>query len=56
MRGEDARTLSFRGRRSRNKVSVGEPAEGSFACSVKLNFDSNVLVSVTSPRFLVDLC
>jgi hypothetical protein len=22
-------TLSFRGRRSRNKVSVGEPAEGS---------------------------
>ena len=24
-------TLSFRGRRSRNKVSVGEPAEGSFA-------------------------
>ena len=23
-------TLSFRGRRSRNKVSVGEPAEGSF--------------------------
>ena len=25
------RTLSFRGRRSRNKVSVGEPAEGSFA-------------------------
>ena len=25
------RTASFRGRRSRNKVSVGEPAEGSFA-------------------------
>eukprot|EP00734_Pompholyxophrys_sp_LG126_P000469 Pompholyxophrys_sp_v1_NODE_207_length_1190_cov_2.464317.p1 type:complete len:102 gc:universal NODE_207_length_1190_cov_2.464317:159-464(+) len=25
-----SRTLSFRGRRSRNKVSVGEPAEGSF--------------------------
>ena len=23
-------TLSLRGRRSRNKVSVGEPAEGSF--------------------------
>ena len=28
---EDTQTLSFRGRRSRNKVSVGEPAEGSFA-------------------------
>ena len=28
--GELSRTLSFRGRRSRNKVSVGEPAEGSF--------------------------
>ena len=27
---ELSRTLSFRGRRSRNKVSVGEPAEGSF--------------------------
>ena len=26
---EAAQTLSFRGRRSRNKVSVGEPAEGS---------------------------
>ena len=31
MLGEDARTLSFRGRRSRNKVSVGEPAEGSLS-------------------------
>ena len=30
--GKVSRTLSFRGRRSRNKVSVGEPAEGSFAC------------------------
>lgn len=29
-------TLSFRGRRSRNKVSVGEPAEGSLACRKKL--------------------
>ena len=28
---EDAQTLSFRGRRSRNKVSVGEPAEGSLS-------------------------
>ena len=32
---EAVQTLSFRGRRSRNKVSVGEPAEGSFAqCSI----------------------
>ena len=28
---KDSWTLSLRGRRSRNKVSVGEPAEGSFA-------------------------
>ena len=28
---EDTQTLSFRGRRSRNKVSVGEPAEGSLS-------------------------
>src|SRR3989338_9697288 len=27
---EAVRTLPFRGRRSRNKVSVGEPADGSF--------------------------
>ena len=31
MLGEDTQTLSFRGRRSRNKVSVGEPAEGSLS-------------------------
>ena len=30
--GKDVQTLPFRGRRSRNKVSVGEPAEGSLAC------------------------
>ena len=29
-RWELVQTLSLRGRRSRNKVSVGEPAEGSF--------------------------
>ena len=29
---EAVQTLSFRGRRSRNKVSVGEPAEGSLRC------------------------
>ena len=33
------RTLSFRGRRSRNKVSVGEPAEGSFARIQTYNHD-----------------
>ena len=31
IRFELSQTLSLRGRRSRNKVSVGEPAEGSFA-------------------------
>ena len=31
MLGEDTQTLLFRGRRSRNKVSVGEPAEGSLS-------------------------
>ena len=30
VRAELSQTLSLRGRRSRNKVSVGEPAEGSF--------------------------
>ena len=33
MLGEDTQTLLFRGRRSRNKVSVGEPAEGSLPVS-----------------------
>ena len=32
--GEDTQTLLFRGRRSRNKVSVGEPAEGSLPVSI----------------------
>ena len=36
-------TLSLRGRRSRNKVSVGEPAEGSFA-HVSSNIMSNDVV------------
>ena len=31
-------TWSFRGSKSRNKVSVGEPAEGSFIISVLLHF------------------
>ena len=31
---EVVQTLPFRGRRSRNKVSVGEPAEGSLTCSI----------------------
>ncbi len=30
---EVVQTLPFRGRRSRNKVSVGEPAEGSLTCN-----------------------
>ena len=39
--GKLSRTLSFRGRRSRNKVSVGEPAEGSFKHVVVLSTTSN---------------
>ena len=34
---EAVQTLSFRGRRSRNKVSVGEPAEGSLLKFTQLN-------------------
>ena len=46
---EVVQTLSFRGRRSRNKVSVGEPAEGSLTVS----FHSHPLgiVSPTGPSF-----
>src|SRR5437764_9792231 len=32
---EVVQTLPFRGRRSRNKVSVGEPAEGSLTCFIR---------------------
>ena len=38
MLGEDTQTLSFRGRRSRNKVSVGEPAEGSLTFKINVCF------------------
>ena len=44
---EAAQTLSFRGRRSRNKVSVGEPAEGSLAGS----FHPHLLRSVRVSRW-----
>lgn len=33
---EVVQTLPFRGRRSRNKVSVGEPAEGSLLCLIPI--------------------
>ncbi|KAI3485444.1 hypothetical protein L1887_51245 [Cichorium endivia] len=36
-RENSTETLSFRGRRSRNKVSVGEPAEGSLSNPAKQN-------------------
>ena len=38
---EAVQTLSLRGRRSRNKVSVGEPAEGSFT-RIHLNHVNSV--------------
>jgi hypothetical protein len=37
MHREVTQTLSFRGRRSRNKVSVGEPAEGSLPMDPLIN-------------------
>ncbi|MCP4489138.1 MAG: hypothetical protein GY820_17770, partial [Gammaproteobacteria bacterium] len=33
---EDDQTVAFRGSKSRNKVSVGEPAEGSLSVSLTL--------------------
>ena len=33
---EDVQTVLFRGSKSRNKVSVGEPAEGSLTCDFGL--------------------
>ena len=33
---EDNQTVAFRGSRSRNKVSVGEPAEGSLSVCLAL--------------------
>ena len=32
---EDLRAMQLRGKRSRNKASVGEPADGSFVIDVK---------------------
>ena len=46
---EAVQTLSFRGRRSRNKVSVGEPAEGSLTVS----FHSHPLGTVHPGRSAV---
>ena len=51
--GEDDRTRSFRGSKSRNKVSVGEPAEGSLpSCIPTLHTDQK---GGTSPKTMSDL-
>ena len=42
---EDARTWSFRGSKSRNKVSVGEPAEGSLLSLGDPNRPSTMVIS-----------
>ena len=42
---KDAQTESFRGSKSRNKVSVGEPAEGSLTFAFILSFESLKFVS-----------
>src|ERR1700712_5141917 len=39
---EVTQTWSFRGSKSRNKVSVGEPAEGSFIISVLWHFFKSI--------------
>ena len=58
---EAVQTLSFRGRRSRNKVSVGEPAEGSLSflhrtlSTVLLNYgrvtSNNIASCAAAPCF-----
>lgn len=37
--GEAGQTWSFRGSKSRNKVTVGEPAVGSLEIQIYLNFE-----------------
>lgn len=39
--GEAGQTWSFRGSKSRNKVSVGEPAEGSLKLIYYIVFEAN---------------
>ena len=46
---EAVRTLSFRGRRSRNKVSVGEPAEGSLPVFPTPTFDASCVLHSFGP-------
>ena len=43
---ELGQTLSLRGRRSRNKVSVGEPAEGSFTITIFFVCEKAVYVCI----------
>jgi hypothetical protein len=55
-RWEILQTLSLRGRRSRNKVSVGEPAEGSFT---PLKYKSKICSSYNNKLcclLLYDVC
>ena len=52
MLGEDTQTLLFRGRRSRNKVSVGEPAEGSLSFLHPHRAYWFSFIGLPSPRFL----
>ena len=47
---EVTQTLSFRGRRSRNKVSVGEPAEGSLPMDPLINCVDQSSLWGVSPR------
>ena len=51
---EDDQTVAFRGSKSRNKVSVGEPAEGSLPNSLSLR-EGNVRAPLPSRRPLPGL-
>ena len=43
---KDAQTVSFRGSKSRNKVSVGEPAEGSLFVLLKKIQNYNIYIYI----------
>jgi len=53
--GEDYQTYPLRGRRSRNKVSVGEPAEGSLTQLIYLNLCSVWLLEFERMKIVIFL-
>jgi cytochrome c oxidase assembly protein Cox11 len=58
--GEDNQTWSFRGSKSRNKVSVGEPAEGSLLVRKSENDNDKTITGcrlymLTKSKFSTDM-